>query len=233
MIPVADLLALRIVFRTRIKICGITRPADAALAAQAGADTIGMVFYPPARRNVSLPTARQIVAAIPPFVTPVALFVDASIQHIREIAAELNLSHIQLHGSETPEFVAQLDGFCVIKAIRTDRAQLATELDRWRQAQLPQLRGITLETANTQQAGGTGVANDWTFIESAHRDGLFDGLPCLILAGGLTPQTVGDVVRRIRPYAVDVSSGVEDLPGQKSKTRIEAFIRAVREADAS
>lgn len=218
--------------RTRIKICGITRAEDALVAAEAGADAVGLVFVPGARRCLSLDAARSILAVLPPFVTPVGLFVDEPADRIRAVADDLRLTHVQLHGRETPEQARSLQQLVVLKAVRADRDRLAGELQLWQRAQLPNLRGITLETAGTQQAGGSGVANDWGLIESAGQQGWFANLPPIILAGGLTPETVGDVVRRIRPAAVDVSSGVEDSPGQKSNAKIQAFVRAVRQADA-
>ncbi len=227
--------SIRKMHRTRVKICGITRPEDAAAAAVAGADAIGMVFYAPAPRNISIERAKEILDVLPPFVSPVGLFVDAPADEIRRIADELHLGHVQLHGQEPPERVAELRGLQVIKAMRVD-AQFGETLAAWRRASaeldLTNLRGIVLETGGTRQAGGTGVANDWTAV-LRHRDaGAFEGLPPLIAAGGLTPQTVGDVVRNLRPWAVDVSSGVESAKGLKSVEKIQQFVQAVREADA-
>ncbi|HYO09823.1 MAG TPA: phosphoribosylanthranilate isomerase [Tepidisphaeraceae bacterium] len=221
--------------RTRIKICGVTRPEDAATAARAGADAIGMIFYPPAPRNISPERARAIIEALPPFVTPVGVFVDASPEEILDQAAVLGLRTVQLNGAEPPADVAEMEGLQVIKAIRVSRATLATELNTWRTAiarGLPNLIGLVMEPT-TEQAGGSGVANDWPAIAEAINAGAFEGLPALIAAGGLRAETVADVVTRIRPWAVDVSSGVEASLGAKSPEKIEAFVRAVREADAA
>lgn len=222
--------------RTRIKICGITRPEDAAAAAAAGADAIGMVFYARAPRNISIERAKEILAILPPFVSPVGLFVDADARAILTLVEQLHLRHVQLHGHEPPTRVAELGGLDVIKAIRTDK-EMGDALATWRRAieelNLTNLRGIVLETAGTTEAGGTGVANDWDAVQRQRASGAFDGMPQLIAAGGLTPQTVGDVVRTLRPWAVDVSSGVESSKGVKSAEKIRQFVRAVRDADAA
>jgi phosphoribosylanthranilate isomerase len=224
------------VTRTRIKICGICRAEDAAVAARAGADAIGMVFHPPAPRNVPPERAREILAALPPFVTAVGLFVDAAPDVVLATARALNLRHIQLNGHESPDHVRALQPLTVIKALRVERERFEKALGDWRQAirslGLTNLAGFVLETANTGQAGGSGVANDWATVREAQAAGAFDGLPSIVAAGGLTPESVGAVVREIRPFAVDVSSGVEEVRGRKSAARVEAFVRAVREADA-
>jgi phosphoribosylanthranilate isomerase len=221
--------------RTRVKVCGITRLADAQAAARLGADAIGMVFYEGTGRYVDRDRARQIMTALPPFVTPVGLFVDEPPQVILDLTAELNLRTVQLNGEESPEEIAELSGLTVIKAIHVQRDQISAELRRWKTAidrlNLKHLSGLVLETANTGQPGGSGVANDWGAIRELQSRGEFDGLPPLIAAGGLKPQTVGDVVRNIRPYAVDVSSGVESARGEKDEKKIAEFINAVREAD--
>src|SRR5688500_5551417 len=220
--------------RTRVKICGITRPADAAAAAACGADAIGMIFYAPAPRYVTLETAQRILDVLPPFVTPVGVFVDASNSEIMEAVRRLGLRHVQLNGHEPPEQIAELRGLSVTKAIRVTPT-LADELRGWRESiaklDLNHLRGFVMETAATREAGGSGVPNDFAAIAAARRAGAFDGLPPLIVAGGLSPETVGDVVRAIRPWAVDVSSGVESTKGIKSVEKMKAFVRAVRDAD--
>ena len=222
--------------RTRIKICGVCRPEDAALAARAGADAIGMVFHAASPRNVTVDRAREILAALPPFVTAVGLFVDAPSESILATARELGLRHVQLHGDETPEHVRALAPLTVIKAVRVERGRFVQTLDTWREAirsvPLTNLAGFVLETPNTAAPGGTGVPNDWEAVIEAQRAGAFEGLPALIAAGGLAPESVGAVVRAVRPYAVDVSSGVEETRGRKSEEKVRAFVQAVREADA-
>jgi phosphoribosylanthranilate isomerase len=224
------------VTRTRIKICGITRIEDAWAAAQAGADAVGLILHRQAGRFVGPETARGILDALPPFVTAVGLFVDESAEGVLATAHELGLRHVQLHGNEGPEFVRELSGLAVVKAVHVD-ATFPQALARWHDARaggrLPMLKGLVLETARTGNAtGGTGVANDWGAVRHHLSEGHLEGLPSIIAAGGLTPATVGEVIRSIRPYAVDVSSGVEgETRGQKSVERIEAFVREVREAD--
>jgi phosphoribosylanthranilate isomerase len=221
--------------RTRIKICGVCRPEDALLSARAGADAIGLVFHPASPRNVSIERGREILAALPPFVTAVGLFVDAPNEKILTTAEELGLHHVQLHGHETPEDVHALHALTVVKAIRVERGRFSTTLHNWRNAihtlGLSNLAGFVLETAGTARPGGTGVANDWDTVRSAQDAGDFEGLPAIIAAGGLNPETVGEVVRRIRPFAVDVSSGVEASLGMKSEEKIRGFVHAVHAAD--
>lgn len=233
----AALASSRVAHRTRIKICGVCRVEDALAAARAGADAVGMVFHPPSPRYVSAERAREILAALPAFVTPVGLFVDGAPQDLLHTVRELHLRHVQLHGDETAEYVAHLRAFAVIKAIRVDPNRFGETLKSWRHAiarlQLTNLKGFVLETAGTGRAGGTGVANDWQTVREHQAAGEFDGLPPLIAAGGLRPETVAHVVRTVRPFAVDVSSGVEESLGKKSPEKIAAFVAEVRRADAA
>ena len=224
--------------RTRVKICGVCRAEDAAAAARLGADAIGMVFHPPSPRNISPEAAEKIMAALPAFVTPVGLFVDAPLDDIGQLCRRLRLANVQLHGHEAPETVARVieqTGAFVFKALRVDRGSLGAELDLWRDAiarlGLDRLRGLVLETAGGPAPGGTGRVNDWETARSFLDEGAFDGLPPIIAAGGLTPGNVAGVIRTLRPFAVDVSSGVEVARGQKSAAKMEAFLLAVREAD--
>lgn len=218
--------------RTRIKMCGMMRLEDAVSAAAVGADAIGMIFHPPARRNLSLDRARQIVDAVGPFVTAVGVFVDAPLATIADITAELGIRVVQLHGRETAEQVEAVGklGLTVLKAVRVDDT-LGQQLDYWRKA-MPSLRGIlhgiVLETADT--AGGSGKANDWPRIAQHQANGDFDGLPPLIAAGGLDPDSVATVVRAIHPWAVDVSSGIETHVGVKTIEKMKAFVDAVQSA---
>ena len=219
--------------RTRIKICGITRAEEALTAARAGADAIGLVFYPGAKRCISVDRAREILRGFPPFVTPVGLFVDQPIDEVRSTANALRLRNLQFNGHEEPQAIAELKEFVIIKAVRVARDSFTAELARWRDAiarhSLSHLRGFVLETASAHP-GGSGMENDWDAVHQAVQQGAFAGLPPIIAAGGLTPTNVADVVRRISPWAVDVSSGVEESFGIKSPEKIEAFVRAVRGA---
>ena len=222
--------------RTRVKICGITRPEDARAAAEAGADGIGLIFHPPAPRCLTIERARDILATLPAFVTPVGVFVNVSPEQVTQTATDLGLRHVQLNGNEPPDVVGALSRFAVIKAVRVERDHFGDTLATWRSAvtnlRLTNLKGLVLETPGTGKAGGTGVPNDWETVRQHQRTGSFGDLP-VIAAGGLTPETVGRVVRDIRPWAVDVSSGVEDEPGRKSVHKLAAFIQAVKDADAA
>jgi len=217
--------------RVRVKICGITRPEDAAAACGRGADAIGLVFDAAQARYVPIDRAREIIAALSPFVTPVGLFVNTAAQAILDTTATLGIRTVQLNGEETPEFVAELAGLSVIRAIRVIRGQLQQSLAIWREQRPPNLIGVVLEPGGTKVPGGSGVANDWEEVISAQRAGAFGEIP-VIAAGGLKPETVAQVVREVQPYAVDVSSGVESALREKSEEKIGAFIQAVRSVNA-
>jgi phosphoribosylanthranilate isomerase len=192
-----------------------------------------MIFHPPSKRNVGVEAAKAIVRVLPPFVTPVGVFVDAGVERVREVARAVGLRHIQLHGDEGEGEIAELGEFAVVKAVKVEGQSFRDELARWESiaSRCPNLRGIVLETGGTGQAGGTGVANDWALIAdvlSTTRTTL-----AIVAAGGLRPETVADVVRRVRPYSVDVSSGVEQVVGQKSAEKVAAFVAAVHTADVT
>ena len=218
----------------RVKICGVMRPEDAAAACRCGADAIGMIFHSGSRRHITLDRAREILSAITPFVTPVGVFVDAEPQEILDTAATLGLRTVQLNGGQTPEEIADLAGLSVLRAVRVTRGRLIAQLKQLRQAigshSLSHLIGLVMEPGGTDLPGGTGVANDWDEVLAAQAAGAFAGLPPLIAAGGLRPDSVADIVRQVRPYAVDVSSGVEQSPGEKSEAMIRQFIEAARSA---
>lgn len=202
---------------------------DAVAAAEAGADAVGLVFHAPAARGISQEKARGILSALPPFVTPVALFVDAAADEILRVTEELGIGTVQLHGDEGPDVIAALAGRGrrVLKAIRCDE----TLAERLRQARVwAGLAGIVLESPGT--SGGSGRANDWPLVVQCISEGLFAGLPPIIAAGGLTPKSVFSVVRVICPYAVDVSSGIESSKGIKSIEKMRRFVEEVREADS-
>ena len=206
-------------FPTRIKICGITRIQDALAAAEAGADAIGLVFYPPSPRAVSVETAQEIVANLPPFVTAVGLFVNETAAEIDRIYKRVGLDLLQLHGDETPQFCAGL-GVPFLKALRVKPSDNVAELmSPWRDA-----RSVLLDAFKDGVPGGTGEVFDWSQVPSSQA-------VRIVLAGGLTPGNVYDAVHASRPAAVDVSSGVEAAPGRKSPEKIAAFVSAVRSAD--
>lgn len=207
--------------RTRIKICGITRPEDALAAARAGADAIGLVFYEASSRAVDIAQARQICAALPPFVSSVGLFVDAPQERVREVLQQVPLDLLQFHGDETPEY-CELFVRPWIKALRMrEGIDLALEASRYAAA-----RGLLLDAWVPGQPGGTGETFDWQRVP---RD---PGYP-VVLAGGLNPDNVAAAVHQCRPWAVDVSGGVEERPGIKSATAISAFVRGVRNESTS
>jgi phosphoribosylanthranilate isomerase len=209
--------------RTFIKICGVTRVEDALAAARCGADFVGMILHADSPRTIRLDRAREIVAALPESVSAVGVFVDAPPDEIVQTCHALGLARVQLHGGETPEYVRSLGDVHVWKVLRVDR-QLRDAVETWSQ-QMPD--AILLDAAH----GGSGAENDWDAIAAA-RDALSGAR--FVVAGGLTPANVAPVVRRLRPWAVDVSSGVErDTKGLKSHEKIDAFIRAVRAADES
>ncbi|KAF1056220.1 MAG: N-(5'-phosphoribosyl)anthranilate isomerase [Pseudomonas delhiensis] len=201
----------------RIKICGITRVEDALAAAEAGADAIGLVFYAKSPRAVTIQQARAIIAALPPFVTSVGLFVDASRCELGEILDAVPLDLLQFHGDEAPEACAG-HGRPYMKALRVKAGDdIAARI-----AAYPQASGILLDTYVEGVPGGTGAAFDWSLVPA-------ERARPIVLAGGLTPENVGEAIRQVRPYAVDVSGGVEVGKGIKSAERIRAFIRACRE----
>ena len=205
--------------RTRVKICGITREQDAIAAIECGADALGFVFYRPSPRCVGIEQAAAIVRRLPPFVTTVALFVNADAGLIAQVVDEVGVDLIQFHGQESPAYCAQ-HGRPWIRAVAmapgTDLAAL--------QVQFGDGRGLLLDAYRPGVPGGTGETFDWDRIPAALARSI-------VLAGGLTPENVGEAVRRVRPYAVDVSGGVEAEKGIKDPARIRAFIEEVRRAE--
>ena len=201
----------------RVKICGITRPEDALAAAEAGADAIGLVFAPSPRR-VTPEQAAAILAALPPFVTPVALFVDEPPERIRRIVQPLGIRTVQLHGDESPAVALELRDLCVIKAFR-----IGAEADLAPLAGYP-AAACLLDSQVAGRRGGTGVAFDWRLAAQAARHSR------IILAGGLRPENVAEAIRLVRPYGVDTSSGVESEPGRKDSAKVRAFVEAARAA---
>jgi phosphoribosylanthranilate isomerase len=204
---------------TAVKICGITRIEDGQAAALAGAHAIGLVFHPASPRCVTPGRAREILQRLPPFVTAVGLFVDSPIARVCEILEEVPLQLLQFHGAEPPEYCAAFP-VPYIKAVRVKAGvDLLQCAGRYASA-----KGLLLDAFVDDAAGGTGVRFDWDLIPA----GL--SLP-VVLAGGLTPGNVEAAVRRVRPWAVDVSSGVERTKGIKDAAAMAAFIRGARDAD--
>jgi phosphoribosylanthranilate isomerase len=203
--------------RTRVKICGITRPADALAAARAGADAIGLVFYPPSPRYLSLDRAREIRDVLPPFVQTVALFVNADGAQVSQVIGRVHPAMLQFHGDEAPDFCAQF-GLPFVKACRMKEGVSALEYLR------PFSRAAAwLFDSHVPEYGGVGESFDWSLVPATDKP--------VILSGGLSRDKVADAIRRVRPWGVDVSSGVESAKGIKDAAKIAAFIAEVRNAD--
>ncbi|NMF95974.1 phosphoribosylanthranilate isomerase [Aromatoleum toluolicum] len=204
--------------RTRIKICGLTRAEDVHAAVEAGADAIGLVFYPPSPRFVAFERAAELAALVPPFVTTVGLFVNPDPAYVQQALAQVPLQLLQFHGDEA-EGVCAGFGRPWIKAARVRPGVDLVEFS----ASHPSASGLLLD-AFVEGYGGGGKVFDWSLIPERL------GRP-LILSGGLDPDNVAEAVRRVRPWAVDVSSGVESGKGIKDAARIAAFVAGVRNAD--
>jgi phosphoribosylanthranilate isomerase len=206
--------------RTRIKICGITTPGDAAAAVAAGADALGVVLAP-SKRQVTIDQAAEVFAEVPPFVARVGVFVDAHADEVWEAVSRLELTAVQFHGDEAPE-TCEMAPARVIKALRVGPGFDPHAADVYRGV----VSALLLDTLVEGERGGTGLAFSW--------DDVAGHLPAwapVVLAGGLGPANVAEAVRVLRPFAVDVSSGVESAPGVKDHRLIEEFVAAVRAAD--
>ena len=202
--------------RTRIKICGITRLNDALSAVNLGADAIGFVFFPKSPRAIHAEDAQKIVACLPPFVSVVGLFVDAELKFIQDILNHVQLDMLQFHGNESPQFCDQL-GLPYIKSVRMSPNQ---DLIKWSQ-QFSSARGLLLDSYKPGIPGGTGIVFDWQTISR-------ERLSCpIILAGGLNRKNVLEAISIVRPWSVDVSTGVEKSPGEKDTDLIADFIMEV------
>ncbi len=200
--------------RLRVKICGITRPEDAALVSALGADALGMVFWPGSPRAVDEAAAREIVAAAGPLVTRVGVFVDADPEEMLGLARSVGLDLLQLHGNEPPELCQSL-GRRTIKAFRVGPGFTAAEVLRY------PVDGYLLDTRVAGMPGGTGQTFDWALARDIPRDKL-------ILAGGIGVDNLADAVRALSPGGVDVSSSVETQPGRKDPDRLKRFFDCVR-----
>lgn len=201
--------------RTRVKICGITRVEDALSVVRHGADAIGLVFYAPSPRNVSIAAAQQIVDALPPFVSKVGLFVNAESTYIKQVLSKVKLDTLQFHGDETVSECEQIN-IPYYKAIRVKKdTNLLQYAQMYKTAQ-----ALLLDAYSEAVVGGTGMVFDWQLIPSNI------GKP-IILAGGLNAENVGLAIRQVGPYAVDVSGGVEQNKGIKDDNKIASFMRVV------
>lgn len=204
--------------RTRVKICGITRLEDGLAAATAGADALGFNFYDKSPRVIGIGQAQEFHAALPPFVARVGLFVNAQPEFVKAVLAAVPLDLLQFHGDESEEYCR---GFArpYLKALRMKPGMdVAAAAQAYASAQ-----GILVDAWHEEQYGGTGKAFDWSLLGAAVRS------ERLVLAGGLHPGNVAEAIRQVRPWAVDVSSGVESAPGIKDKGKIEQFMSAIGE----
>ena len=201
----------------RVKICGITRTDDAFAAVEAGADAIGFIYYEPSPRNVPIRVAADIIRQLPPFIAKVGVFVNAAEEVVRRAVGECGIDTLQFHGDETPEFCRRFSPLKTYKAFRLENLESLSALSRY------PTDAWLLDSFVAGKPGGTGAKFNWDLaIESKKH-----GRP-IILAGGLTPENVADAVRRVWPFAVDVSSGVESSPGGKDHTKLRRFIAAAK-----
>lgn len=203
---------------TRVKICGITSVADGLTAAEAGADMIGLMFYDNSPRHITLPQAVEISRALPPFVMRVGVFVNPDEALVTRAIGECGLSLLQFHGDETSDFCTQF-GIMSMKALRVRDAESLKQLENFN------TEAFLLDAYSKSGLGGTGEKFNWDLAVEAQKFS-----KPIFLAGGLTPENVADAVRQVRPFAVDVSSGVESVPGKKDPAKVKAFIEAVRAA---
>ncbi len=199
----------------KVKVCGITRAADALLASDLGASAVGFVFWEKSPRSIDPESARAIVSVLPPDVAAVGVFVDPPTQYLADVVSHVGLAAVQLHGDETPEFCRDLP-YRVMKSVSVRDAAEDERLTRW-----PESIMVLLDAADPVRKGGTGQTIDWGIAArvSARRR--------VFLAGGLTASNVGEAVKGVRPYAVDVSSGLEASPGVKAPDLMQAFFEAV------
>ena len=200
---------------TRVKICGIRTASAALAAAEAGADAVGFVFYPRSPRFVTPEQAAELARLLPPFLVRVGVFVNPPVELVERVADRVGLDLVQLHGDEPPEVCARLR-HRVVKAFRVQGPEVLRQIRAYR------VSAVLLDAHVPGRYGGTGWCFDWSLARQVDRP--------VILSGGLTPENVAEAIRQARPYAVDVSSGVE-TDGEKDPRKIAAFVRAVRQAD--
>jgi phosphoribosylanthranilate isomerase len=205
--------------RTRVKFCGMTRPQDVEAAVQLGVDAVGLILVPGTPRFIDVPQAAIIRRRLPPFVQAVALFRNAPASDVDRAIGELRPDLLQFHGEETPEFCERFD-WPYLRAVPMKQGADLADWERW----FAGATALLLDAHGAGEQGGSGRTFDWTAIRASRP---------FVLAGGLTPENVGTAVRTARPYAVDVSSGVEQSPGVKDVAKMRRFIEEVRKADES
>ena len=207
---------------TRVKICGVTNPEDAEAAAELGADAIGLNFYERSPRYIDSGVASRIVEALPAFVSVVGVFVNhPNPEGLEDLALSLGLHAVQLHGNESPDYCSMIQRVKVIKAFRVDSTFRLESVKNYSNTI------FLLDSGSGVQFGGTGKVFDWNQADGANAFGW------IVLAGGLTPDNVGQAVSRLRPYGVDVSSGVESSPGKKDYDKMRRFINTVQKTDVA
>ena len=210
--------------RLKVKVCGITNAEDAVAAVEAGADALGFIFYEKSPRHVMPAVASRIIAALPPLVLPIGVFVNERLATVRTIMDTCGLAMAQLHGDETATYCHEL-ARPAMKALRLrDRGSLLALAEYQGRGGI---RGFVLDTYSEFAYGGTGQVADWGLAAEVAKS------TSVLLAGGLTPDNVADAVRTVRPYGVDVSSGVESAPGRKDHGKVRAFLEAVRVVSSS
>jgi phosphoribosylanthranilate isomerase len=199
--------------RVRVKICGTTSLKDALLAVESGADAVGFIFYKESPRNISQKDVKEIVAQLPPFVESIGVFVNETSDKINRIAEQCRLTAVQLHGDESPAFCRRIKRR-VVKAVRVKDAESLKGMSDF------DVSGFLLDAYNEESRGGTGRVFDWNLALRAKKQGP------VIIAGGLNPYNVYTAIHRVKPYGVDVCSGVEKSPGVKDPEKISEFIKA-------
>lgn len=203
----------------KIKICGITNPDDALAAVAAGADALGFVFHKASARCVTAEVARRIIAMLPPFVLPVGVFVNENMKVVHDLMDSCGLALAQLHGDELAAYCEQL-GRPMLKAIRLRDMGSFLPLAEYKGR--AGIRGFVIDTYSESAYGGTGQTTDWSLAAEAAKTA------AILLAGGLTPDNVGEAIVKVKPYGVDVSSGVESSPGKKDHAKVKAFVEAAK-----
>ena len=217
--------------RVRVKIEGLRDPESALKVVRMGADAIGMVFAE-SPRWVSPEQAREIVQVLPPWVSAVGVFVDSDAETINSVARRTGIGYVQLHGDESPDIVSEISVPC-IKAFKVRDDGWLAEIRQWLSdcECRSNLAAVLLDAYDPQLAGGTGKKFNWDIVTDARAVGAMKGLDPIILAGGLDSRNVGRAIEQVKPWAVDVASGVEKSPGVKDMGKVEDFIRATEEGD--
>jgi len=203
---------------TKIKICGITNIEDALLAAGLGADALGFIFYKDSKRYISSEDALSIKSQLPPFISTVGVFVNQDIEELKTVKEEVGFDVYQLHGEESPNYCKKL-GVNIIKAIRMKNKPKDIDLESY------PVNAFLFDTYSSSEYGGTGESFDWQLLKDIGHS------KKIILSGGLTPQNVAGAIEIVKPYAVDVSTGVEEYPGKKNPVKLQQFISMVRNGD--